>query len=83
MEDIEITEFNEEIGTGIVNKLVANGINTAREFLEARPEILLEIEGIDVEFIKEIRNILLTEFEEEEDELYLQKLNGDSEQVIV
>jgi N utilization substance protein A len=74
VEDIEIAEFNEEIGEEIVNKLIAIGINTAREFLETEPSALLAIDGIDVDFIKEVRNIVLTEFEEEEDENYSQKL---------
>lgn len=78
IEDIEITEFNEEIGQEIVNKLVENKINTAREFLESTPETLLAIEGINVDFIKEIRNILLTEFDEPEDENYLKLLEVDS-----
>lgn len=79
IEDIEIAEFNEEIGDGIVKQLVGFGINTAREFLETEPEKLLEIEGIDAEFIKEIRTIILSEFEEEEDEEYLKKLEGNNE----
>ena len=84
LDDIEIGEFEEEIGSGVVQKLLNNGINTAREFLEADPEALLQIDGVDVEFIKEVRSILLAEFEEEEDPFYMQKLEGENPgQVIV
>jgi N utilization substance protein A len=74
IEDIEITEFNEEIGNDKVNKLIENDIKTAREFLEAEPSRLLAIEGMTKEFIKEIRKIILTEFDEPDDEEYLEKL---------
>lgn len=81
VEDIEITEFNEEIGESIVQTLLSFGINTAREFLEADPNKLLDIEGIDLDYIKEVRNIILTEFEEEEDENYYNRIQVADESV--
>lgn len=75
-EDIDIAEFNEEIGEDLINKLVEKEIRTAREFLEADPEFLLTIEGIDINFIMEIRRIILSEFEEEENPEIIEKFNG-------
>ena len=83
LDDIEISEFEEEIGSGVVRKLLDNGINTAREFLEADPEILMQIQDVDAEFIKEVRSILLAEFEEEEDPFYIEKLEGEKPGQIV
>jgi N utilization substance protein A len=76
IEDIEISEFNEEIGNEIINKLIDNDIKTAREFLDAEPSKLLNIDGLNKEFIKEIRQILLSEFDEQEDDLYIENLEN-------
>ncbi len=76
IEDIEISEFNEEIGNEIINKLINNDIKTAREFLDAEPSKLLDIDGLNKEFIKEIRQILLSEFDEPEDDLYIENLEN-------
>jgi N utilization substance protein A len=76
VEDIDISEFNEEIGENLVNQLLENNIKTAREFLEAEPEVLLAIEGFNSDNIKEYRNIILTEFNEEEDPNYIEKLDS-------
>lgn len=75
-EDIDINEFSQELGQEILQKLLEKDIKTAREFLEADPELLLSIEGIDVNFVKEMRRIMLTEFEEEENPEYLEKLEN-------
>ncbi|HRS01789.1 MAG TPA: transcription termination factor NusA [Bacteroidota bacterium] len=76
VEDIDISEFNEEFGEPLINKLVENDIKTAREFLDAEPEKLLSIEGLNQENIKEFRNIILAEFDEEEDPSYIEKLEN-------
>lgn len=76
VEDIDITEFNEEFGENLINQLTENNIKTAREFLEAEPEKLLAIEGLTQDNIKEFRNIILTEFDEEEDPTYIEKLEN-------
>lgn len=75
-EDIDIMEFNEEIGEDLIHKLIEKEVKTAREFLDADPEFLLTIEGIDINFITEIRRIILAEFEEEETPEMIEKLNS-------
>lgn len=76
VEDIDISEFNEEFGENLIDQLLGNNIKTAREFLEAEPESLLSIEGLNQDNIKEYRNIILTEFNEEEDPDYIEKLES-------
>jgi N utilization substance protein A len=68
-EDIELVEFRDEIGRDIFEQLVRAGIETAREFLEADPTVLLGI--IPKEKIVRIRTIMVEEFEEREDQSYL------------
>lgn len=68
-EDIELIEFRDEIGRDIFEQLVRASIETAREFLEADPMVLLRI--IPKEKIVRIRTIMMEEFEEREDQSYL------------
>ena len=68
-EDIELVEFRDEIGRDIFEQLVRASIETAREFLEADPTVLLRI--IPKEKIVRIRTIMMEEFEEREDQSYL------------
>ncbi len=68
-EDIELVEFRDEIGRDIFEQLVRAGVETAREFLEAEPAVLLGI--IPKEKIVRIRTIMMEEFEEREDQSYL------------
>lgn len=65
-EDIELQEFEEELGAEIFEQLNDYGIETAREFLESDPKILLGFDGLNVDNILEFRSIILSEFEEEE-----------------
>lgn len=74
-EDIDLTEFKEELGKEIFSQLEDLGIDTAREFLESDPEILLKIDGMSKDFLLEMRSIMLFEFEEEEDEDYLKTID--------
>ena len=74
-EDIDLTEFRDELGRVIFDKLTEEGIETAREFLEADAEVLLKIEGMSKDFLLEMRSIMLFEFEEEEDEKYLKSID--------
>lgn len=67
-EDIDIREFEIELGDEIITDLLAANINTAREFLGRNISDLLSIEGITKEFLLEMRSIMLAEFEEEETE---------------
>lgn len=75
-EDIDLTEFKDEIGEAIYNKLLENGINTARDLLETDIGKLLAIDGITKEVLMDIRGIMLVEFEEKESEEMLEKINN-------
>lgn len=66
-EDIELFEFREELGRELYERLIDAGIDTAREFLEADPEKLLRIPGMTKELLLELRQIMLDEFDEQED----------------
>ncbi|MDP2362256.1 MAG: transcription termination factor NusA, partial [Ignavibacteria bacterium] len=75
-EDIELSEFREELGLAIYNRLIENKIETAREFLEADIDTLLSIDGITKETLIELRSIILSEFEEEESEDIIEKIQN-------
>lgn len=74
-EDIELSEFKQELGVQLYNELAENGVETAREFLEADPEMLLSLEGMTKDFLLELRSIILTEFEEKETDEMIEKIN--------
>ncbi len=74
-EDIELSEFKEELGVKLFQQLLDKGIETAREFLEADIELLMSLEGMTKDFLIEIRGIILLEFEEKENEETLAKIN--------
>lgn len=65
-EDIELSEFKEEFGYELYDTLLNQGIESAREFLEADPEYLINLPGMNKDLLIELRSIILTEFEEEE-----------------
>ncbi len=65
-EDIELIDLKEELGEDIYNILINNRYDTALEVLQAGPEKLKEIEGLDEEKINEIIEIIKEQFEEEE-----------------
>lgn len=66
VDDIDLSEFKDEIGEQLLQSLLENAIETAREFLEANPSDLLKISGITKERILPLRAIFLNEFEESE-----------------
>ncbi len=74
-EDIDLSEFREELGRDIYENLTEIGIETAREFLESDPEELLQVQGMSKDFLLEMRSIMLYEFEEEEDEDYVKSID--------
>ena len=74
-EDIDLAEFKEDISPDIYEKLVDYGIETARELLETDPEQLLSIDGITPERLIDLRSIILSEFDEEESEDLIEKIN--------
>ncbi len=65
-EDIDLVEFKVEFGDELIEKLKEMGITTAREFLDADLNKLLEIEGLSPKSLMDYRKIILTEFDEEE-----------------
>ncbi|GDX64344.1 transcription termination/antitermination protein NusA [Chlorobiota bacterium] len=65
-EDIELIEFRDEIGKEMYENIINLGIDTAREFLDADIYDLLEIPGMSKNTLLEIRDIILSEFEEQE-----------------
>lgn len=64
-DDIELVELREELGTEIVDLLIANRYDTAVEVLTAGVDALKEIEELDDAKAEEIIEILRNQFEEE------------------
>ncbi|TAL70043.1 MAG: transcription termination factor NusA [Bacteroidetes bacterium] len=75
-EDIDLSEFEEEIGSELYQRLIDNGIETARGFLETEPEELLKIKGMTKKVLLEIRSILLGEFDEPETDEMIEKIKN-------
>lgn len=75
VDDIDLSEFKEEIGEKLLAQLLENGIETAREFLEANPLELLKVPGITKERLLPLRAIFLNEFEEEELQEVVDRIN--------
>ncbi len=75
-EDIEIQEFETEMGSELIELLKERGIITARDFLDTAPEDLLKIEGLDYISILGFRKIMLIEFDEREDANYVNSLKS-------
>jgi N utilization substance protein A len=73
-EDIELIEFREELGREMYDKVINLGIDTAREFLDANVIQLLAIEGMTKELLLELRSLMLTEFDEDEDPIVRKKI---------
>ncbi len=65
-EDIELIDLKEELGADIYELLINHRYDTALEVLQAGPEKLKEIEGLDEDKINEIINLIKEQFEEEE-----------------
>ena len=65
-EDIELIDLKEELGEELYNLLINNRYDTALEVLQAGPEKLQEIEGIDEKTSNEIIELIKSQFEEEE-----------------
>lgn len=65
-DDIELIEFKEELGDELYTRLIEAGIDTAREFLNADVEELINSVGMSAELIAEMRSIMLEEFDEQE-----------------
>jgi transcription termination/antitermination protein NusA len=75
-EDIELAEFKSEFGDELFNAIIATGIETARDFLEAEPEELLALDGMTKEKLIEMRLIILIEFDESESKDYVDRIKA-------
>jgi transcription termination/antitermination protein NusA len=64
-EDIELIDLKEELGVEIYELLINHRYDTAIEVLQAGPEKLKEIEGLDENKINEILETIKSQFEEE------------------
>lgn len=65
-EDIELIDLKEELGAEVYELLINHRYDTALEVLQAGPEKLKEIEGLDEDKINEILELIKEQFEEEE-----------------
>jgi len=73
-EDIDLSEFKNEFGVELYNLLMDNGVETAREFLNAEVSDLLRVKGMSKELLIELRTIILIEFDEDENEEILSEI---------
>ncbi len=64
--DIDITEFQAELGLPLIERLLEEGYETAKDVIEADVKELLKIEGLTKSKIKQIKEILSKELEEAE-----------------
>ncbi len=63
-EDVELTEFADEIESWIIDELKAKGCDTAKSVLDLSVEELVSRTDLEQETIEEVRRILRSEFEE-------------------
>lgn len=63
-EDVELTEFSDEIENWIIDELRAIGCDTARSVLEMSVEDLVNRTDLEQETIEEVRRILKSELED-------------------
>lgn len=63
-EDVELTEFSDEIESWIIQELKSKGCDTAKSVLELSVEELASRTDLEEETIEEVRSILRSEFEE-------------------
>ena len=63
-EDVELTEFSDEIETWIIHEFKKIGLDTAKSVLEKDLSFLVNSTDLEEETIIEVVNILKEEFEE-------------------
>jgi len=63
-EDVDLEEFSDEIKSEIIDQLKAIGCDTAKSVLELSDEELIRRTGIADETIKNVREVLASEFED-------------------
>ncbi|MDR1814082.1 MAG: transcription termination factor NusA [Tannerella sp.] len=64
-EDIELSEFSDEIEEWMIESLQKMGCNTAKSVLKLTDEEIMEGADLEEQMVKDIRRILEAEFEEE------------------
>ncbi len=64
--DIELVDFKEDLGEDLYLKLIEAGFETAKEIIDAKPETLLAIEGLDEETVHQMRQMIQRDLEEAE-----------------
>ena len=62
-EDIELTEFNDEIEQWVIEELQKAGLDTAKSVLELSAEELMQRTDLEEETVKEVLQVLAAEFE--------------------
>ena len=62
-EDIELTEFDDEIEGWVLEELQKAGLDTAKSVLELSPEELMQRTDLEEETVKDVLRILAAEFE--------------------
>jgi N utilization substance protein A len=81
--DIELSEFKEELGDELYEKLVSSGYSSAQEVIKAGVRNLVELVGLEETKAREIVNLLETGLEEAEiaeEEEEVQEENGEDEE---
>jgi N utilization substance protein A len=63
-EDVELTEFSDEIEEWVIQEFKKAGLDTAKSVLELDAEELVKRTDLEEETINEVFKILKTEFEE-------------------
>lgn len=66
--DIDLDEFTDEIDAWVIDELKKVGCDTARSVLNLTDDELIRRADLEVETIKEVKEILQREFDEEENE---------------
>ena len=62
-EDIELTEFNDEIEQWVIEELQKTGLDTAKSVLELSAEELMQRPDLEEETVNEVLQVLAAEFE--------------------
>ncbi len=62
--DMDLSEFREELGEPLLERLIEEGYTSARNVLEAPAEDLLQIEGLTEDKVNEIKSMMEKELEE-------------------
>ena len=62
-EDIELTEFNDEIEQWVIEELQKAGLDTAKSVLELSAEELMQRTDLEEETVNEVLQVLAAEFE--------------------